>query len=91
MGVAGVGIRQYQPAGNVHHKPTGIVGRPLANQKRRHQLGFLVDAGPQVNVALVVAFFPFGHSEPRLLLGNVGPLLIELQVAPASDRASWHP
>ena len=25
-------------------------------------------------------FFPFGHREPRLFLGNVGPLLVEFQV-----------
>ena len=51
-------LGEHQPAGNVHHEPAGVVGRPLADQEGRHELGLLVDAGPDVNVALVVLLGP---------------------------------
>jgi len=55
MIVAGVRLGANKPARYVQHEPAGIVSRPLADAKAGHQLGSLVDARPQVNIAFVVA------------------------------------
>ncbi len=61
-----VGLKWFwedQPARYVHHKTSGVVGRSLADQERRHELRFLVDARPKVNVSLVATFGPLGRGE----------------------------
>ena len=69
-----------EPTGNVHQKSPGIVRRSLADEESGHQLGFPVNARPEIHVANVAALRLLRRRQTGLLLGNVGPLLIELQV-----------
>ena len=55
----------------------GHVGGALSKAEAGHELGSLVNARPDVNVGLVVAFLPLGRREARLLLGPIletGPI-----------------
>ncbi len=74
---AEAGGHRWRAVSGIPSRPaTSIINRRalsadrLPIKKTGQQLRFLVDAGPQVNVALIVAAFPFRHRQTRLLLGE---------------------
>jgi hypothetical protein len=80
MRVAVVRLGPREATGNVQHEAAGIVGATLANHEARHELRLLVDAGPEIDVPLVVLLGLFLDGEASLLFGNKRPLLVELKM-----------
>ena len=76
VGIAGVRIGPRHAAGQIDAEPTRHIGRTLAKGERGHKPRVLVDADPQVNVALVVGDLLLVNGQTGLLFSHVGPLLV---------------
>ena len=70
-----------QPMGQVHHQLAGVVGRPLAYDEAGDQFGILIQGGPKVHVAHVVALGLLLWGEPALLLPDERPDFVNLDMA----------
>ena len=78
--VAFVGLGKHQPAGKIGHELPGVIGRPLADQKRRDQLRLLIQTREQEHVANVEPLVLLVQREPGLLLSDERPNLVALNV-----------
>jgi hypothetical protein len=53
VGFVRLGHFSSQAASQIDHQPARVVGRPLSDNVRRNQLGFRIQGGKQVHVAIV--------------------------------------
>lgn len=80
-----------QPAGQVEHQPAGHVGRPLAENEARDELGFLIQGDPEEHVDNVAPLGPLGHGQPGLFLGDERPDFVAFDVLQGKAPASADP
>jgi hypothetical protein len=72
-------LLRSRPRSEDDHQPSGDIGRPLALRERNH-FGRFVQADPKVHIANIAAIGPLLDGQPRLLLLNERPDLIDLNM-----------